>query len=89
MIVLYPSEFPKRPKPIPVFPAVPSTTVPPLAINFFSWASLIKARAALSFTDPPGFKNSAFPKLLQPVFSDAALNFINGVFPFPEIKSFC
>ena len=32
-----------------------STTVPPLAINFLSCASLIKARAALSFTDPPGF----------------------------------
>ena len=61
MIVLYPSEFPKRPKPIPVLPAVPSTTVPPLAINFFSWASLINARAALSLTDPPGFKYSAFP----------------------------
>ena len=50
-----------RPKPIPVLPAVPSTTVPPVEINFFSWASLIKASAALSFTDPPGFKYSAFP----------------------------
>jgi len=34
---------------------------PPLEINFFSSASLIKAQAALSLTEPPGFKNSAFP----------------------------
>jgi hypothetical protein len=44
-----------------VFPAVPSTTVPPFEINFFSWASFINANAALSLTDPPGFKNSALP----------------------------
>ena len=61
MIVLYPRELPNNPRPIPVLPAVPSTTVPPLAINFLFCASLIKARAALSLTDPPGFKNSAFP----------------------------
>ena len=42
-------------------PAVPSTIVPPLEINFFSSASLIKAQAALSLIEPPGFKNSAFP----------------------------
>ncbi|SVA96756.1 uncharacterized protein METZ01_LOCUS149610 [marine metagenome] len=46
---------------MPVFPAVPSTTVPPFEINFFSSASLINANAALSFTDPPGFKYSALP----------------------------
>jgi hypothetical protein len=27
--------------------------------------------------------------MLHPVISDAALNFIKGVFPIPEIKSFC
>jgi hypothetical protein len=26
--------------------------------------------AALSLTDPPGFKNSAFPRISQPVRSD-------------------
>ena len=36
IIVLYPSELPNRPNPIPVLPAVPSTTIPPLEINFFS-----------------------------------------------------
>jgi hypothetical protein len=46
---------------MPVFPAVPSTIIPPLDINFFCSASLIKASAALSFTDPPGFKYSALP----------------------------
>ena len=51
----------KRHNPIPVFPAVPSTTIPPSDINFFSCASLIKAKAALSFTEPPGFKYSALP----------------------------
>ena len=61
MIVLYPIEFPIKHKPIPVLPAVPSTIVPPFDISFFSSASLIKAKAALSFTDPPGFKYSAFP----------------------------
>jgi len=40
---------------------VPSTIVPPSEINFFSSASLINASAALSLTDPPGFKNSALP----------------------------
>ena len=45
MIVLYPIEFPIKHKPIPVFPAVPSTIVPPFDISFFSSASLIKASA--------------------------------------------
>lgn len=74
---------------MPVFPAVPSTIVPPglilrykqhiyllfdgaLQLSYlpFSSASLITPRAALSFTLPPGFWNSAFPKILQPVLSD-------------------
>ena len=61
MIVLYPIELPIRQRPIPVLPAVPSTIVPPFEINFFSCASFINAKAALSFTDPPGFKYSALP----------------------------
>ena len=35
--------------------------VPPFDISFFSSASLIKASAALSLTEPPGFKYSALP----------------------------
>ena len=50
-----------RQRPIPVLPAVPSTIVPPLEINLFSSAFLINAKAALSFTEPPGFKYSALP----------------------------
>ena len=48
-------------KPIPVFPAVPSTIVPPFEINFLLRASWTMNRAALSFTDSPGLKYSAFP----------------------------
>ena len=43
-------------KPIPVFPAVPSTMVPPLDISFFLIASSTINNAALSFTDSPGFR---------------------------------
>ena len=71
-----------------MFPAVPSTIVPPLEINFFSSASLINASAALSFTEPPGFKYSALPYMLHPVISEAALSLTNGVFPIPSIKLF-
>ena len=46
-------------KPIPVLPAVPSTIVPPLEINFRLIASWTINRAALSFTDSPGLKYSA------------------------------
>ena len=47
--------------PIPVFPAVPSTIVPPLEISFLLIASSTINNAALSFTDSPGLKYSAFP----------------------------
>ena len=79
--------MPSKHKPIPVLPAVPSTIVPPLDINFLFSASFISASAALSFTDPPGFKYSALPKILQPVISEAALSFISGVLPIDCKKS--
>ncbi len=41
---------------LPVFPAVPSTTVPPFVMRPFSSACLIINRAALSFTEPPGLR---------------------------------
>ena len=46
-------QYPKH-NPLPVLPAVPSTTVPPGWISPFSSKFLIKKRAARSFTDPPG-----------------------------------
>src|SRR3954453_3250174 len=37
--------------------------------------------AARSFTDSPGFMNSAFPRIVQPVSSDARRSLIRGVLP--------
>ena len=73
---------------MPVFPAVPSTIVPPGRRRPFASASRIIYRAALSFTDCPGFTNSALPKIEQPVASEAALSLIKGVFPMLEARSF-
>ena len=57
MTVLMPNELLTKVNPIPVFPAVPSTIMPPFVIFFSLIASLIICNAALSFTLPPGFKN--------------------------------
>jgi hypothetical protein len=38
-------------------------------------------KAALSLTEPPGFKNSAFPKIVQPVSSEREGIRIKGVLP--------
>lgn len=53
-----------------MFPAVPSTTVPPGRIRPFSSASLTRYRAARSLIDPPGDMNSALARMLEPVSSD-------------------
>src|SRR5262245_6329034 len=37
--------------------------------------------AARSFTEPPGFRNSALPSTVQPVSSDALRSRISGVLP--------
>ena len=37
--------------------------------------------AARSFTDWPGFMNSALPRIVQPVASEARLSLISGVRP--------
>ena len=42
--------------------------------------------AARSFTEPPGFMNSALPRIVQPVSSDARRSRINGVFPTASAK---
>src|SRR3954452_17531490 len=44
-------------------------------------ASRMIWRAARSFTDSPGFMNSALPKIVQPVSSDARRSLISGVLP--------
>jgi hypothetical protein len=45
--------------------------------------------AARSFTDWPGFKNSAFPRMVQPVSSDAFLSLMSGVLPITIDHVFC
>src|SRR5262245_8957138 len=66
---------------MPVLPAVPSTTVPPgFSVPAFSAASMMP-RAARSFTDPPGFMNSALPRISQPVSALSLLRRISGVLP--------
>ena len=66
---------------MPVLPAVPSTTSPPgLSSPRFS-ASRIIWRPARSFTDWPGFMNSALPRMVQPVCADARSSLISGVLP--------
>ena len=83
-----PREFPTKLNPIPVFPAVPSTITPPFSIFFSLRASFIICSAGLSFTDPPGFKNSHFPYISHPDISEASFNLIKGVFPIQSEKLF-
>ena len=66
---------------MPVLPAVPSTTVPPGFSTPRCSASRMIASAARSFTEPPGFMNSALPRILQPVSSEARRRRISGVLP--------
>ena len=72
---------------MPVFPAVPSTMVPPGRRVPRTIASLMMARAARSFTDCPGFRNSALPRISHPVASDAFRNRTSGVRPTFSEKS--
>src|SRR5215211_4217361 len=66
---------------MPVLPAVPSTTMPPGLISPRFSASRMIWRAARSLTDWPGFMNSALPRMVQPVASDARSSLISGVLP--------
>ena len=83
----YPNEFATSASPIPVLPAVPSTITPPGRKSPRASASKTIAFAARSLTEPPGFINSAFPKILQPVSSEALRSFISGVLPTASRKS--
>src|SRR5256885_16963422 len=43
--------------------------------------------AARSLTEPPGFRNSALPRIVHPVSSDALRSLISGVLPTASTKS--
>ena len=45
------------------------------------------ASPARSFTDPPGFMNSALPRISQPVAAEARRNWISGVLPMLPARS--
>src|SRR3990172_6108371 len=66
---------------MPVLPAVPSTMRPPLRSTPRRSASSTMARAARSFTEPLGFMNSALPRIVQPVVSEALRSRMRGVLP--------
>src|SRR5882724_4821382 len=73
---------------MPVLPAVASTTRPPgLRSPRFS-ASRIIHLPARSFTDCPGFMNSALPRMVQPVTSEARFSLMRGVLPIASTTSF-
>ena len=61
-INLYPFMMHASAKPIPVFPEVPSITVPPGFSNPAFSASSIIFKAILSLTELPGFVVSIFAK---------------------------
>src|ERR1700735_3438770 len=73
--------------PMPVLPAVPSTTIPPGRKAPRATASLIIASAARSLTEPPGFMNSALPRIVHPVASEAARSLMRGVRPIAATTS--
>ena len=81
MTLRNPSAEATMPMPMPVLPAVPSTTTPPGLSAPRATASRMMASAARSLTEPPGFMNSALPRIVQPVASEAALSLISGVLP--------
>ena len=49
-------------------------------------ASSTMASAARSFTEPPGLRNSAFPRISQPVCSEALRRRMSGVLPMLSMK---
>ena len=66
---------------MPVLPAVPSTMTPPGLSAPRATASRMMKRAARSFTDWPGFMNSALPRMRQPVSALARFSSMSGVLP--------
>jgi len=66
---------------MPVLPAVPSTMVPPGASLPSASARRMMPLAARSLILPPGFMNSAFPRISQPVSRESEPMRSSGVFP--------
>ncbi len=87
MTVRNPSDAPTSASPIPVLPAVPSTIVPPGRKSPLAMASRMMNSAARSLTDWPGFMNSAFPRISQPVSSLALRRRTSGVLPTASARS--
>src|SRR5580692_5429213 len=85
--VRYPRALATTARPIPVFPAVASSTRPPGFNSPRFSASRIIHLPARSFTDWPGFMNSALPRMVQPVISEARVSLINGVLPIASTTS--
>src|SRR6202162_5606942 len=71
---------------MPVLPAVPSTTVPPVLRTPRFSASKTIHFAARSFTEPPGFMNSALPRISHPVSSLKRRRRISGVLPTASVN---
>src|SRR5690606_33607554 len=65
---------------------VPSTTVPPGWSCPLASAASMMASAARSFTEPPGFMNSALPRISQPVRSLRRFRRISGVLTMAAAK---
>src|SRR5690348_16219185 len=72
---------------MPVLPAVASSTSPPGFSSPRFSASMIIHFPARSFTDWPGFMNSALPRMVQPVASDARFSLMSGVLPMASTTS--
>ena len=68
-------------KPIPVFPEVPSTIVPPGLSRPSASASSIILSAIRSLTEFPGLKYSTFAKTKASTSFAIELSLIKGVFP--------
>src|SRR5690349_12100212 len=71
---------------MPVLPAVPSTITPPGWSVPRSSASRTMNSAARSLTEPPGLRNSALPRIVQPVSSEARRSLMSGVLPIVPRK---
>src|ERR1700722_777571 len=73
---------------MPVFPLVASRMILSRVSFPLRSPSRIMFKPARSFTDPPGLKNSAFPKISTPGKSRAIRSSrINGVFPMSCSRS--
>ena len=80
-INLYPFTIDAKAKPIPVFPDVPSTIVPPVFnLPSFSASSII-FKAIRSLTEFPGLKLSTLAKTNAGISSVILFSRTKGVFP--------